>query len=227
MKKVLYAENDINLAMAVKSLLQTMEMEVLHVTRGRDVLAEFAAYNPDLLILDVMLDDDKDGFQVAEEIRKKSKVPVLFVSTCEDIKQLRRAFNIKFTDYICKPFVIQDLQLRIDRILHQGEAVQTSENHFVLGRARFIPAKQLLIIHEREMHLSSSESAVLEFLCQHINEYVKKEQLTELISSGGYFKTGVVSIPNILSRLRSILKQERKVIIKRFITGKVKLVYVP
>ena len=132
MKKVLYAENDINLALAVKSLLETQYMQVQHESRGRDVLENFASFNPDLLILDVMLDDDKDGFQVAEDIRKKSQVPILFISSNDESSHLRRAFNIKHTDYIRKPFTIQELQLRINRILYQGNLIQTPENHFVL-----------------------------------------------------------------------------------------------
>jgi len=225
MKRVLYAENDINLALAVKSLLETQFMQVQHESRGRDVLENFASFNPDLLILDVMLDDDKDGFQVAEEIRKKSQIPILFISTNDESSQLRRAFNIKNTDYIRKPFTIQELQLRINRILYQGNLIQTPENHFVLGRVRFIPREQLIIIHEGEIHLTNYECAVLEALCRNVNNHLFKDQMIKDIWNTDNPKTRQNSFSNVLSKLRTVLKPESKLKIKSGFSGKVKLIF--
>lgn len=225
MKKVLYAENDINLALAVKSLLETQYMQVQHESRGRDVLENFASFNPDLLILDVMLDDDKDGFQVAEEIRKKSQVPILFISSNDESSHLRRAFNIKHTDYIRKPFTIQELQLRINRILYQGNLIQTPENHFVLGRVRFIPKEQMIIIHDREIHLTNYECAVFEALCRNLNNYMMKDQLIKDIWGTDNPKMRENSFGNVLSRLRIIVKPENNLKIKSGFSGKVRMTF--
>src|SRR3989304_818819 len=101
---ILLVEDDTNLGFVVKEFLETKGFKVDLQTNGEDGLASFLKNPFDLLILDVML-PLKDGFSLAEDIRKKDKLaPIIFLTAKGLEKDRIRGFKIGGDDYLTKPF---------------------------------------------------------------------------------------------------------------------------
>ena len=112
--KILLVEDDTNLAFVVKDNLEINGFIVTLAADGEIAYTEFKKGKFDLCILDVML-PKKDGFTLAEEIRRKDQqIPLLFL-TAKGMKEDRiRGFKTGADDYITKPFSIEELLLRIE-----------------------------------------------------------------------------------------------------------------
>lgn len=128
----------------------------------------------DLAILDIMLPDGS-GFEVLRYIRKKSTMPVLFLSAVSDIEKQYQGFELGADDYIVKPFRPKELELRLLSILkrsypQQDELVQLTGCHINFERAAIIKENQ-------EIPLTAKEFSLLRVLYDHKNKIVTFDNL--------------------------------------------------
>ena len=115
-KKILIADDEQQLALAVKIRLQSKGYQVVTATDGRAALELAEQEKPDLVILDVLM-PVMDGYSCLREINRRfgrAKVPILILTARDRMKDLFELEGIE--DYIIKPFDHDDLLLRIDRI---------------------------------------------------------------------------------------------------------------
>lgn len=119
MKKVLYLEDDTNLGSVLKGALESQNLEVRYLTGSEDVMTVLEVFKPDIVILDVLLREKLDGFDVARLIRKKYSMPILFTSTIDTYQDLKKSFNIDNADFLHKPFRTDDLFLHIKELLNK------------------------------------------------------------------------------------------------------------
>src|SRR5689334_13738092 len=112
--KILYVEDEVFLGKIVKESLESRSYEVTMEADGKNVLALYQQYQPDVCILDVML-PNKDGFEIAEEIRGVNKnVPIIFLTAKTQTEDLVKGFQTGANDYIRKPFSMEELIVRIE-----------------------------------------------------------------------------------------------------------------
>src|SRR5438093_2205610 len=115
--KVLYVEDEIFLAKIVSETLQSRGYDVVMESDGAKVMDKFEATKPDVCILDVML-PHKDGFTLADEIRKKdAQVPIIFLTAKSDVSDVVSGFKAGGNDYIRKPFSMEELIARMENVL--------------------------------------------------------------------------------------------------------------
>ena len=115
-KKILLADDEQQLALAVKIRLQSKGYEVITATDGRSALALVADAKPDLVILDVIM-PVMDGYSCLREINTRfgrGKFPVIILTARDRMKDLFELEGIE--DYVIKPFDHEDLLLRIERV---------------------------------------------------------------------------------------------------------------
>lgn len=85
MSKILLVEDGLVVAFHLKIILEMNGYEVVaHLTRGEEVFDSFKESNPDILILDIMLEGEMNGIEVAKKIRTTSEVPIIFLSALTD-----------------------------------------------------------------------------------------------------------------------------------------------
>src|SRR5690349_10424517 len=97
--KVLYVEDELFLGRIVKESLMSRGFDVMMESDGAKVFEQFKSFHPDVCILDVML-PNKDGFEIAEEIRESSQsVPILFVTAKTQTEDLVKGFTLGGNDY--------------------------------------------------------------------------------------------------------------------------------
>src|SRR5882762_11102659 len=142
--KVLYVEDELFLGKIVKESLESRGFEVLMESDGARVLPSFTKLRPDVCVLDIML-PNKDGFEIAEEIRDLDKdVPILFVTAKGRTEDVVRGFTLGGNDYIRKPFSMEEMIVRIHNTLRsrEGAVVALADGPVEIGRYRFLWKKQ-------------------------------------------------------------------------------------
>ena len=118
MYKILIVEDDGTIAQAVEKRIQAWGYETKRVEDFRNVVAEFAAFDPQLVLLDIML-PFYNGYHWCQEIRRISKVPVIFLSSASDNMNIVMAMNMGGDDFIAKPFNMDVLTAKIQAVLRR------------------------------------------------------------------------------------------------------------
>ena len=103
MYRILIVEDDAGIAEAVSEQAKMWNFKTHSVTNFRDVMAEFNAFDPHLVLMDIGL-PFFNGYYWCGEIRKVSRVPVIFISSASDNMNIVMAMNMGGDDFIAKPF---------------------------------------------------------------------------------------------------------------------------
>ena len=117
MKKILIVEDDLNLGTTLTGVLESQSYKVHYLSSGKTVLNDLQKFEPDLIILDVMLDEELDGFDISKQIRSISKTPVLFTTSRDGNDDFITGFSIDNSDYVRKPYKVMEVLKRIEKML--------------------------------------------------------------------------------------------------------------
>lgn len=178
MYRILIVEDDPGIAKAVAVALQKWELDARCVTDFRNVMAEFAQYDPHLVLLDISL-PFFNGYHWCSEIRRVSKVPVIFISSASDNMNIVMAMNMGADDFIAKPFDQSVLTAKIQALLrrtydfaaavpileHRGALLNTGDN--------------TLTYEGKQIELSKNEYRILYTLLENKGKVVSREKLME------------------------------------------------
>ncbi|MCB0642475.1 MAG: response regulator transcription factor [Phaeodactylibacter sp.] len=181
-KKLLYVEDELALANIVKDTLELRGYEVLLVSDGSAVLDALANFQPDLCILDIML-PNVDGYTLGKQIQQQlPELPILFLSAKNQVADVVRGFKSGGSDYMRKPFSMEELMVRIENLLQlKGQAKPATapvEKHLIhFGNYEFLPNKLLLRLGVEERKLTYREAEILKFLAIHKNSIIYKKEL--------------------------------------------------
>lgn len=180
-QKILYIEDEPFLGKIVKETLEHRGFEVLLVNDGAKVLQSFKSFTPDVCVLDVML-PNIDGFTLGKNIRNiHPRLPVIFLTAKSQTEDLIKGFESGGTDYIKKPFSIEELIVRINNQLQLLNAKTVSANsqqeEIKLGKFSFFPGKYELHFRGNVIKLSNRESQVLNMLALHRNQTIERKNL--------------------------------------------------
>ena len=123
-QKILIVDDDNNIAELI-SLYLTKECYDTHIVNdGEEALKAFDLYNPNLILLDLML-PGIDGYQVCREIRSKSNTPIIMLSAKGEIFDKVLGLELGADDYIMKPFDSKELVARVKAVLRRFQPVKT------------------------------------------------------------------------------------------------------
>lgn len=207
--KVLYVEDELFLARIVKESLESRGFQVFMESDGAKVLTAFRKVQPDICVLDVML-PHKDGFELAEEIRKMdASIPILFLTAKTQTEDLVKGFSLGGNDYIRKPFSMEELIVRINNALkHKADSPAKLNGESVqVGRYIFQLNRQVLQIGDEEKKLSYRESELLKVLVLQKNNIVDRKDILNLLwGSDSFFNSRTLDV--YITKLRSYLKDD-------------------
>jgi len=118
MKKVLIVEDDKVLSLLLMKMMEKMEMQVVAtVTEGREAIRCAKDLNPDLILMDIMLEDDVDGIDAVSSLQTdKINIPVIFITGNSDAYNRERAEAIEYVDYLIKPISYSILKDSVDKV---------------------------------------------------------------------------------------------------------------
>jgi DNA-binding response OmpR family regulator len=153
----------------------------------------------------------KDGFALAQEIRKKnSLVPILFVTAKAMIEDKLEGFRAGGDDYIVKPFSMEELYARIEVFLRRTNGNQQETHTFILGEFLF-DGKNFKLSHpSAEKTLTQKEAEVMKLLCYNKDRVLKREEILNAVWGDDDYFMGR-SLDVFISKLRKYLKEDPNV----------------
>jgi DNA-binding response OmpR family regulator len=179
--KVLYIEDEPYLAKIVKDTLELRHFTVLHKKDGLNISKCVSSFAPDICLLDVML-PHIDGFALARHIRNiNANLPIIFLTAKTQTEDLVKGFSSGGTDYLRKPFSMEELIVRIEtqvKIMgRDASTLQSLPDEVLLKQYKFYPGRFELHTPNGIIKLSHRESQILGMLCAHTNSIVDRREL--------------------------------------------------
>ncbi|MGB4830887.1 MAG: response regulator transcription factor [Chitinophagales bacterium] len=186
--KILYVEDELNLGTIVTDSLEQKGFEVVLIKDGAKVMDTFNRFTPDLCVLDVML-PNIDGFELGRMINNRyPKLPIIFLTAKTQTQDVLTGFNSGATDYIRKPFSIEELVARIHNQLQLAGGANKSGETITIGKFVFHSNKYELQFENTIYKLSNREAEVLQVFCRNINNITdRKSLLLEVWGDDSFF----------------------------------------
>lgn len=181
MKKILIVEDDVSIADIEKDYLEANGYEVALVHDGLKALEKFDAYNPDLVLLDLML-PGKDGYELCHEMRKKKEVPILMVTAKNTISDKVLGLGLGADDFITKPFDPSELVARVKAHLSRFDRLTNSnaeKEYIEFGNVRINIKSREVYKNGVELKMPVKEFELLHYLASQPNIVFSKEKLFE------------------------------------------------
>lgn len=178
MYRILIIEDDRGIAEAIKAQAQMWNLEAECVQNFRNILAEFAEYDPHLVLMDIGL-PFFNGYYWCSEIRKVSKVPIIFISSASDNMNIVMAMNMGGDDFIAKPFdqsvLIAKIQAMLRRTYDFSSSVPVLEHRGALLNT----GDNSLTYQGERIELTRNEYRILLALMEQKGKVVSREKLME------------------------------------------------
>lgn len=200
MYRILVAEDDMGIAQAIKEQAEMWELQVKCVQDFRSVMADFAQYDPHLVLLDIVL-PFFDGYHWCSEIRKVSKVPIIFLSSASDNMNIVMAMNMGADDFIAKPFDQSVLMAKINAMLRRTYDFAASVPVLEHCGALLNTGDQSLTYREEKIPLTRNEYCIVLTLMENKGKIVSRERLIERLWATDSFIDDNTLTVNV-SRLR-------------------------
>jgi two-component system, OmpR family, response regulator len=182
--RVLVVDDEPNICALLSATLRLIDFDVRVAHGGREALVTAAEFEPDLVVLDVMM-PDLDGFQVAKRLRDTASgqaVPVLFLTARDAVEDRISGLTVGADDYVTKPFSLEEVVLRIRAILRRSRVEPES------GVIRYADLELNEDAHEvrrdgRLIELSPTEFNLLRYLLVNAGRVVSKAQILDRVWS--------------------------------------------
>lgn len=176
--RIFLVEDDHSIASGLQHQLEQWDFEVQVVQNFRGVLTECTAFDPHLILMDIML-PCYDGYHWCREIRRVSEVPIIFLSSASDNLNLIMAVNMGGDDFIAKPFDWNVLLAKIQALLRRtydfgSQAALLEHRGAVLN-----PSDAVLTYQGMRMELTKNEYRILQALLEQKGKVVSRETLME------------------------------------------------
>ena len=206
-QKILIVDDDANIAELISLYLLKECYDTKIVEDGESALHEFKTYQPNLILLDLML-PGIDGFEICKQIREEKNTPILMVSAKKDDIDKIRGLGLGADDYITKPFSPSELVARVKAHLARYERLigsNTPENDTIEIRGiRIDKTARRVWVNGEEKQFTTKEFDLLTFLAENPNHVFTKEELFRQIwdmESIGDIATVTVHIKKIREKI--------------------------
>lgn len=215
MYKILIIEDDAVIAGSIKEYLQTWGMETRVVEDFKKVIEDFIAYDPQLVLLDITL-PFFNGYHWCQEIRRISKVPIVFLSSMSDNMNIVMAVNMGGDDFIAKPFDLTVLVAKIQAMLRRSYAFQGQTNVIEHGGAILNLSDTTLLYQEQKIDLTKNDFRIMQVLLENAGKVVSRDAIMErLWESNSFIDDNTLTVN--MTRLRKKLEDAG---LKEFIVTK-------
>jgi two-component system OmpR family response regulator len=200
--RILIAEDDAQLAEGLTRSLRDSGYAVDCVSTGAEADSATAAFEFDLLILDLNL-PKMNGAEVLRRLRSRSRqLPVLILTAQNGVEDRVRGLDLGADDYLAKPFALEELKARVRALTRRSAGTTTLLRH---GGLSYDPVGKVARINGEVVDLSARESTLLEMLVQRAGRWVSKGQLLDhLCEWGEEVSTNAIEV--YVHRLRKKLR---------------------
>ena len=176
MRRILIIDDDVALSDITKEMLENYEYEVEQAGSVDEAFALLTDRRYDLILLDINLPDGT-GFDVCEELRRVSSVPVIFASARTSVDDRVSGFEKGGDDYISKPYSMKELLVRINAIIRRTYGGDEAEEKVQFSDVEVSLTSRNVTKAGKTVQLSLKEFDLLAFLCKNKGVAVEKDKL--------------------------------------------------
>ena len=207
--KILVIDDDVTVCETLKNYFEKEGYEVKTVNDGVLGVDSFKLYNPDIVLLDIIL-SKKDGWQVCREIREVSNQPIIIISTKNDTFDKVLGLELGADDYVVKPFDIKELSARIKAVLRRTRLHSTTKNDnevIKFDNIEISLEKYELKLGGKSVSIPPKELELLHFLAYNRNRVFTRDQLLDKVWGFDYLgdsRTVDVHVKRLREKLEGV-----------------------
>ena len=205
MHTICYVEDEKDLSSLIKTYLEKAGYEGVCFSKGKDAI-DYIGGKVDLWILDIMLEDDVNGYGIIKEIREKDKnIPVIFTSARDQDLDKILGLELGSDDYITKPFSPKELVLRVGNIIKRVYSEKETEKIKYLSYDIDL-GRRIVEKDNKEIKLTTLEFDLLLLFINNIGKSFSREEILSSVWGDDYFGSDRV-VDDLVRRLRKKMKE--------------------
>ncbi len=180
-QRILVVEDEPDTVFLLKQILRIAGFNVLSASNGHEALKKLAEYQPDLVLLDIMM-PEMDGWEALNHMRKMSNIPVIVVSALGSKEDVIQGFSEGVDDYLAKPFYNAEVVARVKAVLRRaGRPQEVSRLVFPQVDLEVDLLTQEVLFHEQRIRLTPKEFSVLSVLAKHSPAIVSYSTISQSV----------------------------------------------
>ena len=203
--RLLVVEDDTALAQGMKEHLERWGYEVSCAEDFQNILSEFTAFSPHLVLMDIGL-PFFNGHYWCAQIRQVSQVPIIFVSSAGDNMNIVMAVNMGGDDFITKPFEPEVLSAKVQALLRRAYAFHGQTNVLSCGDMMLDISGAFLVVAGKKLELTKNEFRILQLLLENAGSTVSREAIMKRLWDNDSFVDDNTLTVN-MTRLRKKLEE--------------------
>ena len=205
MYKILIVEDDETIAGGLKTHLEKWNYQTECMTDFKDVMGKFLEFEPQLVLLDIVL-PFFNGFHWCQEIRKISKVPIIFLSSVNDNMNIVMAMNMGGDEFIEKPFNLNVVTAKVQAVLRRTYEFRGTADIMEWNGAILNLADATVLYQDQKLELTKNEFKILQMLLENTGKIVSRESImTRLWDSNEFIDDNTLTVN--VARLRKKMEQ--------------------
>lgn len=205
MYKILIVEDDMTIAHTLASHLEKWDYEVRCADDFKNILEQFLQFDPQLVLLDIML-PFFNGFHWCQEIRRMSEVPIIFLSSANDNMNIVMAMNMGGDEFIEKPFDLNVVTAKVQAILRRSYSFWGTANVMEYHGAVLNLNDATMVNQGQKLELTKNEFRILQMLLENGGRIVSRDSIiTRLWESDEFIDDNTLTVN--IARLRKKLEQ--------------------
>lgn len=177
-ERILVVEDEPRVVRLVSEILRAVGFQLLLASNGQQALELVALERPDLVLLDLMLPGELDGYEVCRRIREFSTVAIIMLTARAQERDLLRGFEMGADDYLTKPFSAKELVARVKAVLRRSQRPEeTSIATWTCGNWEINFAQHRVTVGGQAVALTRTEYALLRELALNANRVMTHHDL--------------------------------------------------
>ena len=206
--KILVVDDDLNICDLLRLYFENEGYEVKTANDGAEGISYFKMYEPDLVLLDIML-PKKDGWQVCREIRESSTKPVIMITAKGEVFDKVLGLELGADDFVVKPFDMKELSARVKAVLRRYSAhdSQSDDEVIKLDNIEISHQKYELKLRGKAVDIPPKELELLYFLASNLNRVFTRDQLLDKVWGFDYLgdsRTVDVHVKRLREKLEGV-----------------------
>ncbi len=211
-KLIVIVEDEIKIARLIDVYLKSNGYKTVIFDKGKNALAFLHEVQADLMLVDVMM-PEMSGIELIKEVRHFSEIPIIMVTAKTQENDKILGFEVGCDDYICKPFSLDELEMRIQaqfrrRDIYNAQIVSSmqsvEEGPFVLD---FI--ERTLYKNSIEIHLTPTQFSIMQYFMLNVNKVFSREELIESVFNTDFYEGFDRTIDAHIKNLRLLIEEDR------------------
>ena len=206
--KMLIVDDDLNICDLLRRYFENDGYSVKTANNGMDGVNFFKIYNPDIVLLDIML-PKKDGWQVCREIREVSSKPIIMITAKDEVFDKVLGLELGADDFVVKPFDMKELSARVKAVLrrYQAHTNQNDEDVIKFDNIEISHQKYELKLCGKSVDVPPKELELLYFLASNSNRVFTRDQLLDKVWGFDYLgdsRTVDVHVKRLREKLEGV-----------------------